>query len=172
MRVPSRLLTVASIVSLSALLAACGTSNPYGANNYPASNAPVSTYPAGSYPNQSGNYVEYGRVTNIEVVSTGSTSNTGNAGAGTIIGGVAGAVVGNQIGHGSGRAAATLLGALGGAMVGNQIDRNRNSGGNAGAVYRVTMQTDNGAWRSYDVGATDLRIGERVRVENGQIFRM
>lgn len=171
MRVTSRLLSVASIVGLSAVLAACGTSNPYGANNYPASNAPVSSYPSGSYPNQSGNYVEYGRVTNIEVVSSGSTGSTGNAGAGTIIGGVAGAVVGNQIGHGSGRAAATLLGALGGAVVGNQIDRNR-AGSNMGAVYRVTLQTDNGAWRSYDVGATDLRIGERVRVENGQIFRM
>jgi hypothetical protein len=41
----------------------------------------------------------------------------------------------------------------------------------AGAVYRITLQTDGGAWRTYDVGSTDLRVGERVRVENGQIYR-
>ena len=33
---------------------------------------------------------------------------------GAVAGGVLGAVLGNQVGHGNGRAAATLLGAVGG----------------------------------------------------------
>ena len=41
--------------------------------------------------------------------------------AGTIIGGVAGAVVGNQFGKGSGRTAATALGAIIGATAGRSI---------------------------------------------------
>lgn len=56
-------------------------------------------------------------------------------------------------------------------MIGNQIDRGRTASTPANAVYRITLQTDNGAWRTYDVGSTDLRAGERVRVENGQIYR-
>ena len=40
------------------------------------------------------------------------------------------------------------------------------------AVYRVTVQMDNGAMRYYDVPASgDLRIGDRVRVDNGVIYR-
>jgi hypothetical protein len=47
-----------------------------------------------------------------------------------------GGVLGNQIGHGSGRAAATLLGALGGAMVGNNIE-----GANSAQVQNVAQCT-------------------------------
>jgi hypothetical protein len=40
------------------------------------------------------------------------------------------------------------------------------------SVYRVTVQTDQGAMRYYDVPATgELRVGDRVRVENGVIYR-
>jgi hypothetical protein len=39
-------------------------------------------------------------------------------------------------------------------------------------VYRVAVQTDSGAMRTYDVSATgDLQPGDRVRVENGVIYR-
>jgi hypothetical protein len=39
-------------------------------------------------------------------------------------------------------------------------------------VYRVTVDTDQGAVRYYDVPATgDLHIGDRVRIENGMIYR-
>ncbi len=167
MRLPSRFLSVATAAAAAAVLTACGTANPYGANNYPAAGAPpAASYP--SSPNQPVAYVEYGRVTQVEVLNSGAPASQGTAG--TLIGGVAGAVIGNQIGSGGGRAAATVLGALGGAMVGNRIDRGRNPA-TAGAVYRITLQTDGGAWRTYDVGGTDLRVGERVRVENGQIYR-
>jgi outer membrane lipoprotein SlyB len=38
-------------------------------------------------------------------------------------------------------------------------------------VYRVSVQTDSGQLRTYDVSATgDLRPGDRVRIENGVIY--
>ena len=43
--------------------------------------------------------------------------------AGTVIGGVAGAVLGSQIGGGSGRIIATAVGTLAGAMIGSEIGR-------------------------------------------------
>ena len=46
-----------------------------------------------------------------------------NETAGSIIGGVAGAVVGNQFGSGDGKTAATAVGAVIGAMVGGNIGR-------------------------------------------------
>ena len=50
-----------------------------------------------------------------------------NTGAGTVIGGLAGGAIGNQIGHGDGRAAATILGVVGGALLGNRIESNNNA---------------------------------------------
>ncbi|MEP6789915.1 MAG: glycine zipper 2TM domain-containing protein [Ramlibacter sp.] len=168
----TRIATIASATALAAMLAACGSPNPYGANNYPAGPAPVATYPAGTYPVQ-GNYTEFGRVSNIEVVQTAAAPRN-NGTAGTLIGGVVGGLLGNTIGGGSGRAAATVLGAVGGAVVGNHIARNNDGSYNSatGNVYRVTVQTDAGQWRSYDVGATgDLHIGDRVRIENNVLYR-
>ena len=38
--------------------------------------------------------------------------------------------------------------------------------------YRITMQSDQGVVRTYEVPATgDLRVGDRVRVDNGVIYR-
>ncbi|MFL6694621.1 MAG: glycine zipper 2TM domain-containing protein, partial [Ramlibacter sp.] len=42
-------------------------------------------------------------------------------GAGGVMGAIAGGAVGNQIGHGGGRAAATVLGVVGGALLGDRI---------------------------------------------------
>ncbi len=43
--------------------------------------------------------------------------------AGTVIGGVAGAVLGSQVGSGSGRLVATAIGTLAGAMIGSEIGK-------------------------------------------------
>jgi len=168
----TRLFSLASACALTVGLTACGSMDPYGANNYPVS-AP-STYPAGSY--QQAGYVEYGRVTNVSLVSQGNGGNAGNSGnstAGTLLGAVLGGALGNQVGHGGGRAAATIIGAVGGAAVGNRIASNNNNPGynTAGPVYRVSVQTDQGQMRTYDVASTgDLRPGDRVRIENGVIY--
>lgn len=178
---PLRLVSVVSSVLVLASLAACNTV-PLGPQGQAAS------YPAGQYPgqfpnqypnqypgqaqyptqNQQGNGVEYGRVNNIEVFQTQQEAQ--GSGLGAVIGGVAGAVVGRQIGGGTGRDVATVAGALGGAVAGNAIEKNRNP--NVSQAYRVTVQMDNGGARSYDLpGTGELRIGDRVRVQNGQLFR-
>ena len=43
--------------------------------------------------------------------------------SGTLIGGVAGGLLGNTVGHGNGKAAATIIGAALGAVVGGEIGR-------------------------------------------------
>jgi outer membrane lipoprotein SlyB len=151
-----RILSAACAVVVASALAGCATQDPYyGAQNI-------------SPTQQTG--VEYGRITNVALVSQGRSPN--NNAAGAALGGVAGGLLGNQIGHGSGRAVATLLGALGGAVVGNNIaGGNRAYANTAGPVYRVSVQTDSGQLRTYDVSATgDLRPGDRVRIENGVIY--
>lgn len=187
MRRVSRLVSVTASVLVLAGLAACGTvpmdnrssypapaypgQSPYP-NQYPNQYPTQSQYPAQSqYPgqNQQGNYVEYGRVNNIEVFQ-GQPQAQG-PGIGAVLGGVAGAVVGRQIGGGTGRDFATIAGAVGGAVAGNAI-QNNNRNANVSQTYRVTVQLDNGGARAYDVPTTgELRIGDRVRIQNNQLFR-
>lgn len=173
MRSSLRTSAVVSSIVVLAGLAACaqplGSSGPMGA--YPTSTYPAATYPASSYPQGNVNpaYVEYGRVTNIEVLrSQGEAQGTG---AGAIIGGLAGGVIGNQVGGGSGRDVARIAGIVGGALAGNAIEKNTRTQPVV-ETYRISVQTDNGARRSYDLASTgDLRPGDRVRIENGQLFR-
>jgi outer membrane lipoprotein SlyB len=157
-------------------------------SSYPASypaKTPAPTpypgqYPASQYPNQYPsqtrapaqtspvNAVEYGRVSNIEVVQTPQQAQ--GSGLGAILGGVAGAVVGRQIGGGTGRDLATIAGAVGGALAGNEIEKS----GNARVVqtYRATVRLDSGSARAYELSsASDLHIGDRVRIQNGQLSR-
>ena len=159
---PTRFISLASTAAVLAGLAACAPMNP----------APGSTYPAATtVPNSQGAYVEYGRVNNVEIIRTQQPSTS--SGVGAVIGGVAGAVVGSQIGGGSGRTAATVIGAVGGAVAGNAIERSRTANAAAGESYRVSVQLDNGAQRAYDMTSYgELRIGDRVRIENGQLYRV
>ena len=109
----------------------------------------------------------YGTVQRIEVIET--TQQTG--GGGTVLGALVGGVVGNQVGHGSGRAAATALGAFGGAVLGNKADHDQ-AAANSGTVYRVTVQFDDGHARRFDYGALNgLQAGDRVRLQGGQLDR-
>jgi outer membrane lipoprotein SlyB len=174
MRQASRFISVVSSVVVVAGLAACAApmSQPAQGSNYPASTYPASTYPASTYPaqNPQGNYIEYGRVSNVEVLRTQQQAST--SGLGAVIGGVAGAAVGSQIGGGSGRTAATVLGAVGGAVAGNAVEKNRNTQP-VNETYRVSVQLDNGGTRAYDVPSYgELRIGDRVKIENNQLYRM
>jgi outer membrane lipoprotein SlyB len=175
MRNTFRLISSASAVLVLAGLTACAPmSPPVSDANYPATypnaNYPNPSYPAANYPaNQQNRYVEYGRVSNVEVFRTQEPAR--GSGVGAVLGGVAGAVVGHQIGGGTGKDIATVAGAVGGAVAGNAIEKNRNS--TVRETYRVSVQLDNGTGRAYDVPSTgDLRIGDRVRIENGQIYRM
>ena len=158
----SRLVSVATSAVVLASLMACAPMNP----------APVSTYPTSTTaPNTQGAYVEYGRVNNVEIIRTQQPA--AGPGIGAVIGGVAGAVVGNQIGTGGARTAATVIGAVGGAVAGNAIERSRTANAAAGESYRVSVQLDNGSLRAYDMTSYgELRVGDRVRIENGQLYRV
>lgn len=118
----------------------------------------------GTQPAAANNVNGYGTVQAIDVVPRQSSG----IGLGTVAGAVVGGVLGNQIGGGSGRTAATVAGAAGGALAGNQIQKNMNSG-NAN-VYRVTVRMDNGSTQALvQETQPNLRIGERVHIENGAI---
>jgi len=154
-----------------AALTACVAAPPqyYQTTTYPYQPQPA--YQAAPYP-AAAPYAAYGRVVNIEVVQTQGPSGQTN-GTGAVIGGLAGGVLGNQIGHGSGRALATVAGVLGGAVLGNTIESRNYSAPAVSQTYRLSVQTDDGGYRAFDVPSPgDLRVGDRVRIDgNGQISR-
>lgn len=160
----TRSLAIAGAVVVAGALAACDTNPPsphYSSGGYATPTASHHHQHAGT---------EYGRVNNIEVLQGSSQGRT--SGAGAVLGAVVGGVLGNQIGGGTGRAAATAVGAVGGAVAGNAIE-GRNQGRDQVQGYRISVQLDQGGHRVYDVPSPgDLRIGDRVRLYNGQISRM
>ena len=133
-----------------ALFTACSSGPTYNDRVYETSsaNAPM--------------YGEYGQVTSIEVIPVASPP----SGAGAILGAVIGGV---QFGSGSGKAAMTGAGIVGGAVAGHAIE-NRNKRDDE--VYRVWIRMDNGSMRSLDFHRVDdLRVGDRVRYDGGQLYR-
>ena len=168
MNISIRTLGLGACVMALATLTACVAPAPVYHSRYPYQPAQAAAYP---YPAGPAHYVEFGRVANIEVLRSQS-GGYGTSGAGAVTRGVIGGVVGNQFGHGSGRAAATALGLVGGALLGNAVEANNNAP-RMHESYRVSIQTDNGGYRAFDVPSPgDLRIGDRVRIDNGQISRM
>jgi outer membrane lipoprotein SlyB len=179
MKAKFQLIPIAGAAALAMTLGACSDVPLYGQEGgYPPTAAATTTYPS-TYPGGVAAApvaaVEYGRVTDVRLVSgtpVASASST-RTGVGTVLGAVVGGLLGNQIGGGTGRAAATVLGAVGGGIAGNRIAQNTapNTYATTNPVYQVSVQTDQGAMRTYDVSATgDLRVGDRVRIENGVIY--
>ena len=109
---------------------------------------------------------DYGKIEAIEVYR-GSDNQPVNAG--TVLGGVAGGVIGHQIGSGRGNTAATIAGAIGGAVIGNEIEKKQVQG----SRYRITVRLDSGSTLIMeDTRDVNLRVGDRVRVENNRIYRV
>ena len=165
MRNVSRLSALVAGGVAAAMLAAC-SSYPVAQTTYPgypSASGPVSSYPAAG--------TEYGRIVNIEYMPAGTAAPASTNILGAVVGGLAGAAIGSQIGGGTGRTAATVLGGVAGAAIGNQIARNQ-QGVTTAPGDRITLQTDRCAMHTYEVPATgDLRVGDRVRVDNGVIYR-
>ncbi|WP_225784913.1 glycine zipper 2TM domain-containing protein [Xenophilus sp. Marseille-Q4582] len=163
-----RWLRLGAVLSAVAALSACVvTPPPYHQSTYPYQPPPRHAYPAQVAPYGA---LEYGHVANIDVLRS-ERPGYGTSGGGAVAGGVIGGVVGNQFGQGSGRAAATALGLIGGALLGNAIESQHNAP-RAYESYRISIQTDRGEWRVFDVPHPgDLRVGDRVRIDNGQISR-
>ena len=123
------------------------------------------TQPSPPTPSASGYRVEYGQVQSVDLVRAESQT----SGGGALLGGVIGAVVGRQIGSGSGRDAGTAVGVVGGAIIGNQIEKNQRG---AQSFYRIAIVTQSGQMRTFDYAQPgDLRVGDRVRIENNQLYR-
>lgn len=158
-------------VAVAALgLAGCETVPPYSASPatypaYPGTAQYPPTYPPVGY--------NFGYVESVEVLPTGATSSSGlpgGIGIGAIGGAIAGGVLGNQIGHGAGRAAATVGGAVAGGVVGNEIEK-RVTNRAPGTLYRFRVRMDDGSYQTVtQEDHQDIRVGDRVRVDNGRVF--
>ncbi|HEU0306017.1 MAG TPA: glycine zipper 2TM domain-containing protein [Lysobacter sp.] len=148
-----RHIALACGVTALALTTACSSSPPRSERNFESAGV-------------SSRATQYGHVSQIEIVSESART----SGGGAVLGAVIGAVVGNQIGSGSGRTAATGVGLVGGAVAGNAIEqRNKRDG----EVYRVSVRMDNGRTGQFDYDRIgDLRVGDRIRVEDGQLHRV
>ncbi len=162
LRFPLRLLPLACAATLATVLAACagGPMMSGGARTPVAgTTAPLA--------------LEFGRITSIEYVPAGAAAVGSPNVIGAVVGGVAGAVLGRQIGSGSGRDAATVLGGVAGAAAGSQVGREQPVTATTSPTYRISVLNDQGLMRTYEVPATgELRVGDRVRVENNVIHRL
>ena len=88
------------------------------------------------------------------------------SGVGVVAGGVLGAVLGNQVGGGSGKTAATILGAVGGGWAGNEIEKRVKKE----TVYEVRVRMDDTSTRTFEL-ATAVGAGAKVSVE-GRSLRL
>jgi outer membrane lipoprotein SlyB len=159
----SRPLSAAACAVAIASLAACA-SRPAEYRETYGSPGPVVTQPPADP--QSAAYAEYGSVRTIDVMPLSSRT----TGGGAILGAVIGAAIGNQFGAGTGRAAATIGGAVAGGVAGNAIEhRTRRED----EVFRVGVRFDDGSFREFDFQRVDeLQVGDRVKWEGGQLYRL
>lgn len=133
-------------------------------------NTPVSTSGAGTvYPQStysSNAYSEYGVVQSIDLVRVDNAGIGGSGiGVGAIAGAVVGGIVGNQVGGGSGKTAATVLGAAGGAYAGHELEKRNQQQSDA---YKFTIRMRDGSYQTVTQSThADIRVGDRVKVDNG-----
>lgn len=137
-------------------LAACTTPQDPHRTTYPEST---------TYPNPPAQQVaRYGYVESIETVAPEE-----GPGIGALGGAVAGGALGNQVGSGSGRAAATIGGAVIGGVVGHQVEKRVR--GQKGVEYHFRVRMDDGTYRTFKKETHDnIRVGDRVRVESGNLY--
>lgn len=146
---------------------ACGTMND------PANTSSTGTTSPGTARSGSA-YSGYGVVQSMEIVQQADTGPTGiggtGVGLGTIAGAVVGGVIGNQVGSGTGRTVATVAGAAGGAYVGHELE-NRQQKRTVDA-YRFSVRMDSGSYQTLTQNTSaGVRVGDRVRIDNGSLQR-
>jgi len=149
---------LAALVAAGAILSGCASSNPqpyYGNDGYRNGYGDTASVSAG-----------YGTIESIQVTNAQART----SGAGAVVGGLVGALAGNQVGSGGGRTAATVAGGVAGAAIGNNVERNRSTDGQQ--MYAVNVRLDNGEYRTIVQDSVyDLRVGNRVRVVDGHVYR-
>ena len=145
-------IVIATFLTVAALMSGCASTD---------------TSPVSSSSSYSGS--TYGVVDAIELVR-GSSDGIGGSGigAGAVIGGVVGGVLGHQVGGGTGQDIATVAGVVGGAVAGHQIEKSTKQKD----AYRIRVRLDNGGYQTVtQPSINDLRVGDRVRIENGNLYR-
>ena len=164
--------TLAALVAAGAVLGGCASPDPYYSNNGYGNNGYANNggYRNDGYRDDRG-YRDnvaagYGTIESIQVTNGGDGRTSG---AGAIVGGLVGALAGNQVGSGGGRTAATVAGGVAGAAIGNNVERNRE---NNMQGYAVNVRMDNGEYRTVvQDNVNDLRVGNRVRLVDGRVYR-
>lgn len=137
----------------------------------PAANPPVVAAPVCE---RCGTVTQIERLNNAPPTAADDNPSVG----GLLAGGVVGALLGSQVGRGSGKKAATLLGAAGGAYVGNMIAKGQLGSGATSATstvngQRVSVRFDDGSRQMFDNPAlSDLQVGERVQWQQGRLIRL
>jgi outer membrane lipoprotein SlyB len=87
-------------------------------------------------------------------------------GIGAVGGAVAGGLVGNQFGAGTGRTAMTILGAVGGGFAGNSVEKRLRSQ----TDYQVRVRMENGRMRYFTYRQPPpFQQGESVRIVHGAL---
>lgn len=88
------------------------------------------------------------------------------SGIGAVAGGLTGAVLGNQIGHGGGRAVMTIAGGAGGAYLGNKIEENTSRS----TAYKIVVRMEDGSQRTiYQAEPPNVVIGGPVQVVGNSV---
>ncbi len=166
------LVIVTAAIAAAAVLAGCASPNYYGQGNTPPYPYPAASQPSPqAYPQpypQSYPAVQsssYGTIDSIRVGQPAGAS----TGTGAVVGGLVGGLLGNQVGGGHGRTAATIAGVIGGAIVGEQIEQ-RNA--QLRDAYQIGVRLDDGSYRTVTQDSVaGLQVGNRVRIENGHVYR-
>jgi outer membrane lipoprotein SlyB len=115
-------------------------------------------------PGKPGACHDCGKVTSVVLGEKAGESSA----VGLIAGGVAGALLGNQVGSGHGRQLATVAGAAGGAYAGKKIEENAKSA----KVWTVNVKYDDGRQASFNFDHDPQMLsGDRVEHVNGTVVR-
>ncbi|WP_343583035.1 glycine zipper 2TM domain-containing protein [Herbaspirillum sp.] len=102
-------------------------------------------------------YIAYGKIVAVQprLVSV----NRPNL-ASAAVGGLAGGVVGHQFGQGNGKTALTILGAVAGAAAGSQVGRHQE----LSQVFDLTVRTNNGGTTVVTTPEQGFIPGQQVRI--------
>jgi outer membrane lipoprotein SlyB len=104
-----------------------------------------------------------GVVESVREISEPAKSSNG---LGPIVGGIAGALIGNQFGHGNGRAVTTVAGAAGGALLGTKVEKDTR----ATKHWEIVVRLDDGSTRTLTSQVAPFwHGGERVRMLDGKL---
>ena len=108
--------------------------------------------------------IDCGTVTDVQTVKKEGEG----SGAGMVIGGIAGGVLGHQVGSGRGKDVATVAGVAGGAYVGNQVEKNQKTT----TSYVVRVKMEDGSNRSFTFSApTSYHAGDKVKIVDRKLVR-